>query len=144
MCTNFLFLKTKKGPMPENHFPDSTWQAPEAQGILKRPLEAPKPHTCGELRCSKQSSRLPRRVPMPDCTSCCRRIRRRDSLSLTEVLHTRKTPRLSKKTKWLEPVAPSCLFPTAKVAGEARSFVMRDPVGSRLLVMILSLVAGTK
>ena len=33
--------------MPENHFPDPTWQAPQAQGILRRPLEAPKPHICG-------------------------------------------------------------------------------------------------
>ena len=90
----------------------------------------------GELRCSKQPSWLPKQVTMPDCTSCSWVLRprlskdsqARDRLSLTE------TPRLSTKTKCLGPMAPSCLIPAAKVAGEARSFMMRDPVASRLLV----------
>ena len=33
--------------MRENHFPDASPQASQAQGVFQRPLEAPKPHILG-------------------------------------------------------------------------------------------------
>ena len=109
------FLKTKKGAMPENHFPDPTWQAPQARGTLKRPLEAPKPlHTIEQITETCHDARLYFLLMGLEASFA------KGLASLTQLVS-------HDKHKWLEPVASFCPIPAVKMAGRVRSFMKWDP-----------------
>ena len=138
--------------MSENHLPDASRQAFQTQSVLKSPLETPEPHVCGGTSMRHTIELVTETchdAPLHFLLMGLEASFVKGFASVGQFVSHRglartKDPKLSTKTKWLEPIDSFCPFPAVKMAGSVRSFMMRDPVGSRQLDTMPSLVICTK